>query len=211
MAIDHWRLTAAPFGRARVLAGLGRWLMAAVQGDSSIPWNNAIRVPLPSSFSPEAFEQFFRRHERRIFTYLCRMTGNEQSAYDLGQETFVRAWQHFDEIQHYEKPESWLYRVATNLALNHLRREQVALSITMPLDDADVGGDDPATHVAEQESVVLALLRLSPKQRALLVLREVYGLSCEEAGQILGLSLVAARKTLFRARERFRTVYRQGE
>ena len=62
-----------------------------------------LRMTLPACQLP-SFEAFFRRHERNIFGYLWRMTGDEQAAYDLSQETFVRAWQHFDRIASYERP-----------------------------------------------------------------------------------------------------------
>src|SRR5262245_41420099 len=54
------------------------------------------------------FEPFFRMHEPDIFTYLWRMTGDEQAAYDLAQETFLRAWRHFVRIRDYERPGGWL-------------------------------------------------------------------------------------------------------
>src|SRR5579884_1395592 len=58
----------------------------------------------------EAFEQFFREYEPRISGYLWRMT-DEQTAYDLSQETFLRAWQHFADVCTYPAPASWLFRV----------------------------------------------------------------------------------------------------
>jgi DNA-directed RNA polymerase specialized sigma24 family protein len=67
------------------------------------------------------FEDFFTRHQQDIFGYLWRITGEEQAAYDLCQETFLRAWQQFDTVSTYERPGAWLFRVATNLAINHQR------------------------------------------------------------------------------------------
>src|SRR5579872_4871505 len=65
------------------------------------------------------FENFFHDFEQPIFGYLWRMIGDEQTASDLLQETFVRAWQHFSQISGYDRPGAWLFRVATNLALNY--------------------------------------------------------------------------------------------
>ncbi|MBA3827211.1 MAG: hypothetical protein H0X24_25370 [Ktedonobacterales bacterium] len=59
-----------------------------------------------------AFETFFLRYDRQIASYLWRMLGDEHSASELAQETFLRAWQHFDEIRAYERPLAWLFRVA---------------------------------------------------------------------------------------------------
>jgi RNA polymerase sigma factor (sigma-70 family) len=155
----------------------------------------------------EEFEIFFRRFEPLISGYLRRMIGDEQSAYDLSQEAFFRAWQHFAEIKEYPNPRSWLFRVATNLAINHLRHTRIVCAAT-PLDEENApAGDDPTAHVAERDLVQQTLLLLPPKQRALLVLREVYGLTCEEAGNLLGLSHAAARAQICRAREQFRQLY----
>jgi RNA polymerase sigma-70 factor (ECF subfamily) len=153
------------------------------------------------------FERFFRRYESSISGYLRRLIGDEQTAYDLSQETFFRAWQHFSAIKDYPNPRSWLFRVATNLSLDHLRHTRV-IGIATPLDEENApASDDPATHVAERDLVQQTLLLLPPKQRALLVLREVYGLNCEEAGELLGLSHTAARSQICRAREQFRQLY----
>lgn len=157
-------------------------------------------------------ERFIEQHQRAILNYLWRMTGDEQAAYDLTQEVFVRAWQHFDAVRTYERPLGWLFRVATNLALTHLRRRASPLADAGPLDDAlsDASGD-PVLRLAESDHVRRTLLQLSPKRRAALVLREVYGLSAAEVGQALGMSDAAVRMALHRAREQFREIYsREG-
>ena len=157
------------------------------------------------------FEAFFRQHERDIFTYLWRLTSSEASAYDLTQETFLRAWQHFDKVAAYERPGGWLFRVATNLALNHLRQSRTPLGAATALDERDhVGsqvGDDPARGVVERDQVRRALMALAPRQRAALVLREVYGLTGDELAAALGISVGAAKTLAWRARDEFRTRY----
>src|SRR5262245_46041405 len=74
------------------------------------------------SLQMQEFELFYREHEPQLSAFLYRMTGDAGIAGDLSQETFFRAWQHFERIQTYEQPGAWLIRVATNLALQHLRR-----------------------------------------------------------------------------------------
>src|SRR6185437_15441434 len=76
------------------------------------------------SFEP-SFEQFYQRHARDIFGYLWRVCGDEQTANDLTQEVFFRAWREFEKLQRYERPEAWLFRVATNLALNERRHQRI--------------------------------------------------------------------------------------
>jgi RNA polymerase sigma-70 factor (ECF subfamily) len=160
----------------------------------------------------ETFETFFRHFERDIFGYLCRMTGEEQSAYDLSQETFLRAWQHFAQIRTYDRPRAWLFRVATNLALNYLRGRPSEVDIACIGDEGGhPASSDPAWRLAERDLVRETLLELAPRQRAGLVLREVYGLSCEEVAQTLAVSRDAAKMLLFRAREQFREHYTRQE
>jgi RNA polymerase sigma-70 factor, ECF subfamily len=167
-------------------------------------------VSLPGG-GDDAFEAFFRTHERAIFGYLWRMTGDEQASYDLAQETFVRAWQRFERVRGYEQPRAWLFRVATNLARNHRRHRSVRDAATVRLMAGGEGVGDTTRGVAESEAVRAALDTLPVKQRAALVLRVVYGLSLGELAQALGTSEAATKMTLSRARGRFRAHYTQEE
>jgi RNA polymerase sigma-70 factor (ECF subfamily) len=162
------------------------------------------------------FEPLFRAHEHDIFTYLWRMTGDEQAAYDLAQETFLRAWRHFARIRAYERPGGWLLRVATHLALNHLRNRATSLGAAVSLEAADIArhsfapstaASDPGARVADADTERRALMALPPRQRAALVLREVYGLSCREVAAALGISAGAAKTLLWRARDELRERY----
>lgn len=155
------------------------------------------------------FEGFIHTHERPILNYLWRMTGNEALAYDLTQEVFLRAWQRYGVIRGYEQPRSWLFRVATNLALSHMKR---ASSHETALEDTRTpSGSDPAWRLAESDLVRRALMQMSPKRRAALVMREVYGFSSAEVGKTLGMTETAVRMALHRGREQFRVLYlREG-
>jgi RNA polymerase sigma-70 factor (ECF subfamily) len=157
-------------------------------------------------------ERFIREHERTILNYLWRMTGDEETASDLTQEVFLRAWQRFETIRGYERPASWLFRVATNLALTYLKRRSLPGASPTTLDEDDgPATSDPAWHYAESDLIRTILLQLSPQRRAALVLREVYGLRAAEVGQVLGISDTALRMTLHRARSQFRELYlREG-
>src|SRR5258708_31905981 len=157
------------------------------------------------------FEQFFREHEPRVSGYLYRMLGDAQSAGDVSQETFFRAWQRFATLQTYDKPGAWLLRVATNLALQQLRgrrRRAGAMEAPEHLDERfEPSESDPGRRFALRDLVRATLLELPPKPRALLVLREAYGFTAEEAAEALGMSLGAAKVALWRARAQFRAAY----
>jgi RNA polymerase sigma factor (sigma-70 family) len=152
------------------------------------------------------FETFYRQHERDIFGYLWRVTGDEQTANDLTQEVFLRAWRQFEKLRGYERPEAWLFRVATNLALNERRRQRGAGPDATLLGDERAAGDH-ATQLATNAALRAALAGLPARQRAALILRELYGYSCDEIAGVLDVSRAAAKMTLSRARERLRALY----
>lgn len=159
----------------------------------------------------EPFDDFFQRHDRAVFGYLWHLTGSREIASDLRQETFVRAWRHYDKIRAYDKPLGWLLRVASNLALSHRQRTRLRTADTSH-DQSGQGEDDPAAsdparHVVEQQFVRDTLLALPPKMRAALVLREVCGLSFAEVAETLNTTPAAAKMMLSRAREQFRERY----
>lgn len=208
---------------AKLGARLGTWL-ALQRGARITHLTSATHAPgmpepmlasVPADDGPHSsstFETFFRRHEREIFGYLWRMTGDEQAAYDLSQEAFVRAWQHFDRIANYNRPGAWLFRVATNLALTYQRRAAAPVGAAQPFTEGnDPSVSDPAWRLAESDAVRATLLALAPQQRAALVLREVYGFSCAEVAETLGITLAAAKMTLSRSRDAFRARYTREE
>ncbi len=160
----------------------------------------------------ESFEAFFSARHRAIFAYLWRMTGEEEAANDLCQETFLRAWRQFERIRLYDRPEAWLLRVATNLALNHLRRRKGPVGGALPLDESiDPAMSDPSWRFAVRDAVRGVLAELTPRQRAALILREAHGLTGDQLAQALGISTAAAKMLLFRAREAFRIRYERQE
>src|SRR5262249_53712961 len=159
----------------------------------------------------DAFEAFFHLYEQEIFGYLWRITGDEHASYDLAQETFVRAWQRFEQVRRYEQPRAWLFHVATNLASNHRRNRSIRDAALSRLGAGAGVAGDPTAGVAESDAVRTALDAMPVKLRGALVLRVVYGLSLGELAHALGTSQAAAKMTLSRARERFRTHYAQEE
>lgn len=198
-----------------------RPLLLALTEHGSGVTNGSSRGADTAATTPDAdFEAFFRRHQQDIFGYLWRLTGEEQVAYDLSQETFVRAWQHFTDLRHYDHPAGWLFHVATNLALKHLRHRRIVTrlvtttldtddSLAAPADRADPS--DYAEQVVEDDLVRMVLLALAPRPRVLLVLHDVYGLSTGEVAQTLNMTHAAVKMMLCRAREQFRVRYKRQE
>jgi len=206
---SRWRATTLPLVYA---LGLLASRPPADEEAQRLDCQRSARLPSGGAgAADDAFEAFFRAHQREIFGYLWRITGDEHASYDLAQETFVRAWQRFEQVRRYEQPRAWLFRVATNLASNHRRHRSVHDAATARLGaEAGLAGD-PAAGIVESDAMRAALDALPVKQRGALVLRVVYGLSFGELARALGSSEAAAKMTLSRARERFRARYTQEE
>jgi RNA polymerase sigma-70 factor, ECF subfamily len=187
-----------------------------------IQWQPAAGETLHTE-CPE-FNAFFARYEQPLNGYLRRMVPCTEVALELSQEAFFRAWQHFPELQIYDRPEAWLYRVATNLAISYIRRKkplpfaQLYRYSTDGGEPSDSGVDpelladslDLEQQTAEKMMIEQTLQQLAKRQRAALVLRSVYGLSCQEISVTLGISVANVRQTLSRGRARFRKLYRSA-
>jgi RNA polymerase sigma-70 factor, ECF subfamily len=157
----------------------------------------------------QEFEAFFWRYEGIISRYLWQMVGDQAAATDLCQETFFRAWRHFARIKDHPQVRSWLYRVATNLAMTH--RQHQAMHLQSTLDDLYPGASDPGRRIADHDLVTRTLQALPPKHRSVLLLFDVYGHSGSEIAEMLGMSINAVKMALHRAREQFRREYLREE
>jgi RNA polymerase sigma-70 factor, ECF subfamily len=162
-------------------------------------------------------------HRAELTGYCYRMLGSTFDADDAVQETMVRAWQAFDSFEGRSSVRSWLYRIATNVCLDSLRsRQRRALPMDLsapvpsstipermlpentwiePIPAADL---DPAEHAVEQDTIrlafVAALQHLPPKQRAVLILREVLAWQASEVAELLDTSVASVNSALQRAR-----------
>jgi RNA polymerase sigma-70 factor (ECF subfamily) len=161
------------------------------------------------------FDQLFRDYHQDVYHCAYRMLGDSEEAADVAQDTFVRAYRALPKLERDLRPGPWLYRIATNLCLDRLRRRKlirwepwdVFSSVFHP---RQVARENPEREVVQAESHSLlrqALGRLSARHRQALFLREEQGLSCDEIGESLGISRQAAKSLLFRAREELREQY----
>lgn len=165
------------------------------------------------------FDDIFEAYQDRIYNCVYRLMGNSEDAYDLTQETFLRAYAALPKVRGELKVGPWLYRIATNLCMDQLRRRK--LIRWEPLDNLlavfhpkQVAKDSPERETLRQESremVHRVLEKLPPKYRACLVLREYQDMSCEEIAEVLGTTRSAVKSLLFRAREEFRVVHERLE
>jgi RNA polymerase sigma-70 factor (ECF subfamily) len=162
-----------------------------------------------------AFEELVRRHRTRIFGLVYHMTGHREDAEDLVQAAFVRAYRALGRFRGQSAFYTWLYRIASNLTLNFLkRRSRRGSEISLNDIDAAVERDPDYVDLVSQDSPVRqasltdlqhriheGLGRLSDKHREVVVLHDIQGLPHEEIARIQGVPPSTVRTRLFYARK----------
>jgi RNA polymerase sigma-70 factor (ECF subfamily) len=158
------------------------------------------------SLSAEAREQFVAQNLRRIFLQIYRMVGNVHDAQDLAQEAFIKALQRQQQLKDGEKAAHWLSRIATNTALDFLRRHNRISFVE--IDEAPEGHfETPEASVLRGEQrdwLAAGLDRLTARERAALVLRDVEELPAEEVARRLDCSKATVRSHIANARIKLR-------
>ena len=168
-----------------------------------------------------AFAEVFREYRHPIYNYLLRMTQNQAEAEDLTQETFVRAHRSLSTFRGEASLSTWLYRIATNVSLDHFRRRTTRQARTaLPLEniefDEDQDSDMPSSPeqqaaCSEMSACVQAFVqRLPPDHRTVLVLKELQGLKNREIAEVLDCSLATVKIRLHRARTKLRETLNAG-
>lgn len=152
----------------------------------------------------------FEHYHLEIFAYLHRLVADREWAQDLAQETFLQAYRVRDQLADLQNPRAWLYRIATNLALNELKRRRRFAWLPWHWEERPDNGNIEE-EVGRQTLIDMALAALPPDYRAPLLLYAHYGFKLTEVAEALNLSEGAARMRLQRAREMFRQVYRKED
>ncbi len=151
-------------------------------------------------------EALFARHHGEIFAYLTRMVRDPELAADLAQDAFVKAYKAYDTLEKGENARAWLYQIAHRVALDHIRRRKIVRFI--PFTGESPGSSPSAERVALDVRLSgpleRAMARIPERQRAALLMAEVHDLTGLELAAALGVSHVAARALLTRARESLR-------
>ena len=150
----------------------------------------------------EAFGTLIRTHQRMIHSLTYRMTGSLADAEDLAQETFIQAYRQLDQFRGEASFGSWLYRVAVNRCLNQRQRDDRQRRVYERWGEEQSPAAAPDRRLADH--VQEALLQLSPKQRAAVVLTVYEGLNHAEAARRLGCSETTVSWRVFTARAKLK-------
>ena len=161
-----------------------------------------------------AFEELVLKYEKTVYNLALRMVGDRDDASDMTQEAFIKAYGSLSSFRGDSKFSVWIYRIATNVCLDFLRsksrKQQVSLTVSDDDDeDAQLDIPDPSSAPEQQlmqkmsmQSVEEGLKTLPDKQRQILVMRELGGMSYAEIGAALSLEEGTVKSRIFRARKR---------
>ncbi len=182
-------------------------------------WRASAYLDAARAGDRDAFGALAEIHRRELLLHSYRLLGSLDAAEDVVQETLLRAWQHLDRFQGNRLFRAWLYKIATNASLDvlasrphpALRRhltepDATELTWLQPFPDAQLPSTaaSPETHFLARESITLAfvvlLQALPPRQRAILVLRDVLDWSAREVAALLETSVPSVESALHRAR-----------
>ena len=163
-----------------------------------------------------AFEELVSHYHNKIYALAYRYMGNEEDAYDMAQEAFLKAFRSLHTFKGNSSFSTWLYRVTTNVCLDELRRRKrriIPLSLDEPL--ASQEGDEVEKEIADSspgvdiiyeqkefsQYIQQLLNEMKPEHKTAIVLRDVIGFSYEEIAEVINCSMGTVKSRISRARE----------
>lgn len=156
------------------------------------------------SVAHAAFMTLYTRHSPRVFTYCRRMMGDETSAEDMFQETFVRFHRSAQDVRVMTNVPAYLLRIARNLCLNERRRK---VNGTIALEEFHLPSTHPDYESAESARLVETAIETLPEHyRDALVLKEFLGMTYNEIAEVLETTMPVVRIRIFRAKQKLRGI-----
>ena len=156
-----------------------------------------------------AFRDLVLEHSHAMFRLAWRLTGDQVSADDIVQEAFIKAWQKIGNFRMESSFRSWINRITVNTAMDYLRKQSrnAARTTTEPEWERTTAGSETPKHDVQidiQQQTHAAMMQLSERERAALMLRHFEGHSIKEIAQILDITTDACKQTIFRAVKKMR-------
>ncbi|HEX7957501.1 MAG TPA: sigma-70 family RNA polymerase sigma factor [Pyrinomonadaceae bacterium] len=164
----------------------------------------------------DGFEELVRRYQRPIVAYVYRMVGDYDAALDLAQEVFIKVYNSLGRYRPEFKFSTWIYRIAHNAAIDHLRRQgasrteemeaegQEGTTFEKPLASKAPTPEQETERGERRAEIEEVVAQLQPAYRELIVLRHSHDLSYDEIAEVTGLPLGTVKTRIFRAREAMR-------
>lgn len=178
--------------------------------EASGGFSDAQVLALAREAPAEAFEILYATYKGRLYTFLLRMVAEPELADDLTHDVFAKALKLLPTLSHDHHVLAWLYRVASNAAIDHLRRRRrfawLRMASLRGKADEPHAADDHA-RIPEQAHVQEVLRTLPPENAAALLLHALEGYSYKEIAEIQGVSMTAVRSRIARARSAFKQQY----
>jgi RNA polymerase sigma-70 factor (ECF subfamily) len=170
-----------------------------------------------------AFDQLVSRYRTRVFAMIYNMVHNEQDAWDLAQESFIKAWRSIRRFRGRSSFYTWIYRIVMNVTIDWLRKKQVK-GAGAEFDDAiqlkeiepasrTVPKADPLPHERIERTEIRAridkaIAQLSPEHRAVILMKETEDMQYHEIAEALGCSIGTVMSRLFYARKKLQNLLR---
>ena len=156
--------------------------------------------------APKDFDMIVEKYADFVYNVAFRMMGTPEDAEDVSQDAFISAYRAFDRFRGESRVTTWLYRITVNAALMKLRKEKRARTLTKTgLEDVDVvdwdaGPERLAVTSELGEKLHEGIAQLQPELRSSVVLRDVEGLSNDEAAEVLGITVSSLKSRVHRGR-----------
>jgi RNA polymerase sigma-70 factor, ECF subfamily len=163
-----------------------------------------------------AFAEIVELYKDKVFQISFRMLGNRQEAEDIAQEAFIRAYVNINNYDINRKFSTWLYRIATNLSIDRIRKKKPDFYLDAEVAGAEgltlysqvaadvVSPDDEVVSLELQETIQKEILKLPEKYRSVIVLKYIEELSLKEISEILDIPVGTVKTRIHRGREALR-------
>ena len=192
----------------------------ALSPESGVGLDDLALVKRCQAGDDQAFDELVTKYRTRVFAMLYHLVHNEQDAWDLAQDGFLKAWKSMDRFRGQSSFYTWLYRIMTNVAIDWLRKKQIQsgqeFDDSIALHDMEPTSDlapksEPLPLVKMERREVrqridLAINKLSPEHRTVILLKEMEGLQYHEIADTVGCSLGTVMSRLFYARRKLQTL-----
>jgi RNA polymerase sigma-70 factor (ECF subfamily) len=171
----------------------------------------------------EAFDELVTRYRTRVFAMIYNMVHNEQDAWDLAQESFVKAWRSIKRFRRHSSFYTWIYRIVMNVTIDWLRKKHIKGAGTEFDDSIQLKEVDPASRTLPKadplphermqrreirKKIDNAIAQLSPEHRAVILMKELEDMQYHEIAETLGCSIGTVMSRLFYARKRLQHLLR---